>query len=109
MTIRLQIEEIILRRKKDRHVIASAVVASCSEIQLRHHIGVVTSRDMIRDKINERFHFVFVNSLEKQFEFIEAFLRFRRVIGADVEVIFDCVRTARDAFEKIGIVGWLAD
>ena len=94
---------------KDRHVIAGAVVPFRPEIQFRFHVGVVTAGDVIRHEIDEGFHVVFVNSLEKQFEFIETFLRFRRVIGADVEVIFDRVRTAGDAFEKIGIVGWLAD
>src|SRR5437870_1004583 len=61
MTIWLQIEKIILRRKKDRPVIASAAVALFAEVQFRSHVRVVAARHVVRDKVDQRFHVVLVN------------------------------------------------
>ena len=42
-------------------------------------------------------------------ELVEALLRIVRIIGADVEIIFDGVRTASETFEQIRVICGLTD
>ena len=64
---------------------------------------------MIWNEVDQRLHSVLMNANEKRFEFIETSLRVVGVIRANVEVIFDGVRTSGDAFEQIWIVRRLTD
>src|SRR5438128_11607689 len=54
-----EIEKIILRRKKDRPVVTHAVVALFAEVQFRSHVRVVAARHVVRDNVDQRFHFLF--------------------------------------------------
>src|SRR4051812_18791493 len=58
-----QIEEIILRREKNRGVITSTTVAVCAEILVGFDVRVITARDVIWHKIDERTHVMLMNSL----------------------------------------------
>src|SRR5437870_4869008 len=107
--IRLEVEKIILRQKEDRPVVPGAIVALCAKVQFRFDVRIVTARHMIWNKVDERFQSMIVNAFEEGFEFVETILRLLRVIGANVEVVLDCKRTARDPFEQIGIVRRLID
>src|ERR1017187_2461261 len=64
---------------------------------------------MIRNEVDQRLHSVLMNTNEKRFEFVEASLRVAGVIRANIEVIFDGVRTSGDAFEQSRIIRRLAD
>src|ERR1035437_4225488 len=97
--IRLQIEEIIRRGEENRGVISLAVVSFGPEVLVGLDVGVVAPGDVIRNEIDQGFHSMMVNPIEQAFEFIQPFGRIFCVIGADIEVIFDCIRAAGQALE----------
>src|SRR3984893_4558292 len=89
--VRCEVEKIVSRIKKFRHVVARARATATSEIAVWSHTGTITSGHVVRDKVDNRFQIVRMKPLEQELKFLQAIAGVLRVIGADVEIILDRV------------------
>ena len=79
------------------------------EGEFRSYVRSVAARHMVGHEVDEHFHALGMDAVDHRFEFFAALGRIVGVIGRDVEVVADGVRTAGHAFEQIGVVGRFAD
>src|SRR2546423_8061261 len=104
-----EIKEVVVRMKKLGGVIAGACATAGPEVTIRFDARSVAARDVVRHEIDDRLEAVGVQPFDELPKFRQPFRWIDRVIRANVEVILDRVRTARQSLQQIGVVSRLTE
>src|SRR5437764_460565 len=107
VSVRNQVEEVVVRVKELRLVVAGARAAATAEVALRFDARPIASRNVVGDQIDNRFQSMGVQSFDELPEFGEPLGGIYRVVRADIEVILDRVRAASESLQQIGVVSRL--
>ena len=97
--VRSQVEKIVVRMEESRGVIPGSRAAARPEIAVRLNAGAVTARHVIWDQVDDRFQSMRVEPFDQLLKFRQPLGRVFGVVRADVEVILDRVRTARESLQ----------
>ena len=97
--IRPEIKKIIVRIEKFRDVIARATTAATAKVAIGFDTRAVTSSNVIRDEIDNRFQPMRMKAFDQLRKFLQALGWLFRVVRADVEIILDGVGTAGESLQ----------
>src|SRR5437588_7215011 len=109
ISIRPEIEKIIVRIEKFGDVIAHSTAAAAAEVAVGFDTRAVTSSNVIRDEIDNRFQPMRMKAFDQLGKFLQALGWLFRIVRADVEIILDGVGTAGESLQQIGVIRGLAE
>src|SRR5437868_6135845 len=69
VSIRREVEKIVVRMKEFRGVVTGPSAATSAEVAVRFHARAIASRDVVRHQIDNRFQTMGVQSVEELLEF----------------------------------------